>query len=307
MTRLLLLACLLWPALAQPRNAAVQLGYPADTKLLIIHADDLAVSHSVDRASFTALDQHAATAASVMTPCPWLTEVAAYARAHPGADLGLHLTLTSEWKNYRWGPLASRDRVPGLLDPGGYLFPDVGPLVKSAKPEEVEAEIRAQIEAAMKAGIQPTHLDSHMGALFTSAFFPVYVKVARQYQLPFLAVRAPDAPASMLALLQDTDILPEAILIATPNVKPENWAAYYHGLIGKLKPGLTELIVHLGYDDAELQAITEDHPAYGSAWRQRDFNVVTSPQFRQALEANHVVLIGWRDIKQRANGAKAGH
>jgi predicted glycoside hydrolase/deacetylase ChbG (UPF0249 family) len=289
--------------LAQTTTAAERLGYPADTKLLIIHADDLAVSHSQDRASFAALDRGEASAASIMVPCPWLTEVAAYAQAHPDADLGLHLTLTSEWRNYRWGPLASRNEVPGLLGPDGNLWPDVPFVTKHATAAEIEKEIRAQIEQAMKVGIRPTHLDSHMGTLFAAAYFPVYVKVAREYGLPFLAMRTPGAAASMLALLKDSDILPDAIEMAT-NVKPENWASYYLGLITSLKPGLTELIVHLAYDDAEMQAITEGHPAYGSAWRQRDFDVITSPEFQQALKNNRVTLIGWKQIKERAQARK---
>ena len=289
--------------LAQTTTAAERLGYPADTKLLIIHADDLAVSHSQDRASFAALDRGEASAASIMVPCPWLTEVAAYAQAHPDADLGLHLTLTSEWRSYRWGPLASRNEVPGLLGPDGNLWPDVPFVTKHATAAEIEKEIRAQIEQAMKVGIRPTHLDSHMGTLFAAAYFPVYVKVAREYGLPFLALRTPGAAASMLALLKDSDILPDAIEMAT-NVKPENWASYYLGLITSLKPGLTELIVHLAYDDAEMQAITEGHPAYGSAWRQRDFDVITSPEFQQALKNNRVTLIGWKQIKGRAQARK---
>jgi predicted glycoside hydrolase/deacetylase ChbG (UPF0249 family) len=238
-----------------------------------------------------------------MVPCPWLTEVAAYAQAHPDADLGLHLTLTSEWRSYRWGPLASRNEVPGLLGPDGNLWPDVPFVTKHATAAEIEKEIRAQIEQAMKVGIRPTHLDSHMGTLFATAYFPVYVKVAREYGLPFLAMRTPGAAASMLALLKDSDILPDAIEMAT-NVKPENWASYYLGLITSLKPGLTELIVHLAYDDAEMQAITEGHPAYGSAWRQRDFDVITSPEFQQALKNNRVTLIGWKQIKGRAQARK---
>src|ERR1700733_13450642 len=99
---------------AQMKTIAERLGYPADSKLLIVHADDLAVAHSVDAASFDALDKNAVTSASIMVPCPWLTEVAAYAKAHPEADLGLHLTLTSEWQTFRWGPTASRALVPSL-------------------------------------------------------------------------------------------------------------------------------------------------------------------------------------------------
>ncbi|MGA3040756.1 MAG: polysaccharide deacetylase family protein [Bryobacteraceae bacterium] len=285
-------------ALAQTKNTAERLGYPADAKLLIVHADDLAVSHSQDRASFAALDRHAASAASIMVPCPWLTEVAEYAKAHPDADLGLHLTLTSEWQDYRWGPVASRDEVPGLLGPDGNLWPDVPFVTKHATAAEVEKEIRAQIERALKVGIRPTHLDSHMGTLFTPAYFPAYVKVAHEYGLPFLAMRTPGAPAAMLALLKDTDLMPDAIVMAS-NAKPEEWASYYMGVVRSLKPGLTELIVHLAYDDAEMQAITAGHPDYGSAWRQRDFDVITSAEFRKALEDNHVKLTGWKAIRAR--------
>src|SRR5258707_13814381 len=104
---------------AQNKTIAERLGYAADSKLLIVHADDLAVAHSVDSASFGALDKNAVTSASIMVPCPWITEVAAYARAHPDADLGLHLTLTSEWTTYRWGSVAPADKVSSLLDPAG--------------------------------------------------------------------------------------------------------------------------------------------------------------------------------------------
>jgi len=298
--RLLSLALLCPLVLAQTKNVAQRLGYPADAKLLIIHADDLAVSHSQDSASFAALERHAATAASIMVPCAWLTEVAEYAKAHPDADLGLHLTLTSEWHSYRWGPVASRNEVPGLLGPDGNLWPDVPFVTKHATAAEVEKEIRAQVELAMKVGIHPTHLDSHMGTLFDPAYFPAYVKVAREYGLPFLAARAPGAPASMLALLKDSDILPDAIAIAGAGTKPENWASYYLGVIRGLKPGLTELIVHLAYDDAEMQAITAGHPDYGSAWRQRDFNVITGPEFQKALKDNHVTLVGWKAIRKLA-------
>src|SRR5271165_6299126 len=151
---------------AQVKTVAERLGYPADSKLLIMHADDLAVAHSVDAASFDALDQNAVTSASIMVPCPWLSEVAAYAKTHPDADLGLHLTLTSEWKTYRWGPVASKNTVPSLLDPAGYLWPDTPEAIRNLKADEAEREIRAQVERAIAMGIHPTHLDSHMGTLF---------------------------------------------------------------------------------------------------------------------------------------------
>src|SRR5205823_8082114 len=131
---------------------ADSLGFPADAKLLILHADDLGAAHSVNVASFDALDKGAISSASIMVPTPWITEVAAYARAHPDADLGLHLTLTSEWRTYRWGSVESKDKVPSLLDSAGAFPSDVPPVSTNAKLPEVEAELRAQVERALALG-----------------------------------------------------------------------------------------------------------------------------------------------------------
>lgn len=284
---------------AQSKNVAERLGYPRDAKLLIIHADDLAVAHSEDAASFDALNKHAATSASIMVPCPWLTEVAEYAKAHPDADLGLHLTVTSEWKTYRWGPVESKDKVPSLLDQDGYLWPENEPATKNIKAEDAEREIRAQIAKAMSLGIHPTHVDSHMGEFFERPdLFAVYLKVAREYKLPFLATLGGEAPPALVALLSKNDIVLDSVVMAYPSVPADNWKNFYLNAIQNLKPGLTEMIVHLGHDDAELQAVTVDHPDYGSAWRQRDYEVITSPEFKKALEDNHVVLVHWSDIKK---------
>ena len=145
---------------AQTKTVAERLGYPADAKLLILHADDLGAAHSIDAASFEALDKGLITSASIMVPCPWLPEIAAYARSHPEADLGLHLTLTSEWSSYRWGPVLSRDRVSSLLDRNSYFYLTESEAASHANASEVEAEIRAQIDRARAFGIKPTHLDS---------------------------------------------------------------------------------------------------------------------------------------------------
>jgi len=175
---------------AQAKTVAERLGHPADSKLLILHADDLGAAHSIDVASFAGLENGAVTSASIMVPTPWITEVAAYARAHPNADLGLHLTLTSEWKTYRWGSVEPADKVASLLDSAG-TFPNDEKLVAAhAKPIEAEREIRAQINRALALGIRPTHLDSHMGSLFTTPeLIATYVKVAHDYHLPFLALK----------------------------------------------------------------------------------------------------------------------
>ncbi len=287
---------------AQNKTVAERLGYPADSKLLIVHADDLAVAHSVDTASFDALDKKAISSASIMVPCAWLTEVAFYAKNHPDADLGLHLTLTSEWKVDRWGPVESTDKVTSLLDPSGYLWPETLPAARNLKPEEAEREIRAQIDRAIALGIHPTHLDSHMGALFsTPELFAVYVKVAHEYKLPFLAVRLPTAPADLISILSEKDVILDSVVMANPAVRANEWREFYVNAVKNLKPGLTEMIVHLGHDDSELQAVTLDHPDFGSAWRQRDYDFVTSPEFKKALVENHVILVKWKDIKKLVN------
>jgi len=274
---------------AQTRTVAERLGYPANAKLLILHGDDLGVAHSVDAASLDALDRGAITSASIMMPTPWVTEVAAYARAHPNADLGLHLTLTSEWETYRWGSVEAKDKVQSLLDSTGTFPSDVPPVVARAKVTEVELALRAQVERALALGIRPTHLDSHMGALFGSAeLIETYIKVAHDYRLPFLAPRGlPVGP---------NDVVLDQIVIAGPEVARDKWKQFYLDAIAGLKPGLTEMIVHLGHDDAELQAVTVNHEPYGSAWRQRDYDVVTSTEFKKALADNHVVLVRWRDL-----------
>jgi predicted glycoside hydrolase/deacetylase ChbG (UPF0249 family) len=281
---------------AQTKTVAERLGHPANSKLLIIHADDLAAAHSIDAASFDALEKGAVTSASVMVPTPWITEVAAYARTHPNADLGLHLTLTSEWETYRWGSVSPPDKIPSLLDSTGTFPNDESVVAARAKPAEAEREIRAQIDRALALGIRPTHLDSHMGSLFTTPeLIATYVKVAREYRLPFLAVRgAPNAPLG--PSLTDKDVLLDAVVIADPQIPRDQWKAFYLKTIADLKPGLTELIVHLGHDDSELQAVTVNHEPYGSAWRQRDYEVMFSPEFKKALRDNHIILVTWREL-----------
>jgi len=283
---------------AQTRTVAERLGYPKDAKLLILHADDLGAAHSIDAASFDALDKGVISSASIMMPTPWVTEVAAYAKSHPNADLGLHLTLTSEWETYRWGPVESSDRVPSLLDPDGTLPNQDGPVATRAKPEEIERELRAQIQRALALGIRPTHVDSHMGALFTTpALMSSYVKVAHDFHLPFLAMRTSPFGGGPMPLAPN-DIPLDAVIVASENVPRDKWKEFYLNAIAGLKPGISEIIVHLGHDDAELQAVMVNHEPYGSVWRQRDYDVVNSPEFKKALQDNHVILVKWRDLQK---------
>ncbi len=282
---------------AQPKTTAERLGLPAGAKLLILHGDDLGAAHSIDAASFDALDKGALSSASIMMPTPWVTEVATYARAHPNADLGLHLTLTAEWETYRWGSVAPVDKVPSLVDSIG-IFPNLERLVaQRAKPAEVERELRAQIERALAMGIHPTHLDSHMGSLYgTPELMATLVKLGHEYRLPFRAVKG-DARTGSKPPVSDTDVLLDALFTVSPEIPRDQWKAFYLKTIANLKPGLTEIIVHLGHDDSELQAVTVGHEGWGSAWRQRDYDVMNSPEFKKALRDNQVILVTWKQVQ----------
>ena len=277
-------------------SVAERLGYPADARLLILHADDLGGMHSVNRATFEALEKGWITSASVLVPCPWFPEAARFAREHPEADLGVHLALNSEWTGYRWGPVGPAGSVSSLLDDDGYL-PLLEPAVaRRANPAEVERELRAQIERALAAGIKPTHLDSHMGTLFgTPEFFGVYERLGRSYGLPVLVARADRTPPRQ-GQVADSAILVDRILTIQPGVAPSDWLPAYKAMLGPLPPGVYELIVHLGYDDDELRGATWDHPNWGAAWRQADLDLVRSREFQGYLREQGFVLITWRQL-----------
>src|ERR1700677_436022 len=190
--RLMLLGCLLstFPARGFAQTLAERLGYPPGTKLIVVHADDLGETHSVNAAAIKALQGGAINSASLMVPCPWFPEIADYAKSHPDADFGLHLTLTSERVYYRWGPVAPADKVPSLVDQNGYFHHEwkEGEHIDA---KEVEIELRAQIERALAMGVRPTHLDSHQYRLIMTnkELFEVFVRLAHEYKLPFFVTR----------------------------------------------------------------------------------------------------------------------
>ncbi len=166
---------------------AERLGYPAGKKVLIMHVDDAGMSWDSNQGAIRSIDEGVANSMSVMMPCPWVPDIVNYIHENPEVDAGLHLTLTSEWKKYRWGPLMGKPAVPGLVDQQGAMWRSVAEVVKNASADEVEAEIRAQIERAQAMGFQPTHLDSHMGTLFADMeFLKRYIKVGAEYQIPVM-------------------------------------------------------------------------------------------------------------------------
>ena len=280
-----------------------KLGYSKDARLLIIHADDLGVSHSENEASIYAMENGSVNSASIMVPCPWFPEIAAYARTHPKADLGLHLTLTSEWKYFKWGPVASKEKVRGIVNKSGFLFETVDSLQLNGKPVEVEKELRAQIERAKQFGIDVTHFDSHMGSLFGKAeYLKVLIKLGREYKVPVLLSKPAMRFAFNLNLdsfINAKDIVLDMIYTANPQDYNNGMENYYSGVLKSIQPGVSIILLHAAYDDREMQGITVDHPEWGAAWRQADFNFFTSENCKKLLKEQHIHLITWREIRDK--------
>jgi predicted glycoside hydrolase/deacetylase ChbG (UPF0249 family) len=286
---------------AMPSHAqtlAERLGYRKDAKLLIVHADDVGETHSVNKATFEALENGYVNSASLMVPCPWFPEAADFAKTHPQADLGLHLTLTSERVYYRWGPVAPQDQVASLVDPNGYFHHDWDQHPR-IDPKHVESELRAQIERALDMGVRPTHLDSHQYRLIENGneIFAVFVRLGHEYHLPIFVTRDWFAAYPYLASsLAEEDMVLDHTATIGPDVAPEKWADFYRQALRNLQPGITEFVIHVGFDNEELRAATRERATWGAAWRQRDYDFFSSSEFRALLAEQHVQLITWREL-----------
>jgi predicted glycoside hydrolase/deacetylase ChbG (UPF0249 family) len=280
------------------KSLAEKLGFARDAKLLIVHADDVGVTHSVNAATIKGLDSGLVNSASIMVPCPWFPEIADYAKAHPEIDFGLHLTLTSERVYYRWGPVASKDKVPSLVDKNGYFHHDWPPDTH-IDPKEAELELREQIDRAYAMGIHPTHLDSHQYRLIINGkeLFEVFLRVGHAYKLPIFVTRDWFAEHPYLeSTLGRDDIVLDHTVTIDPKVPPEKWAEFYKTALKNLQPGVTEFVIHLAFDNDEMKAATRERDTWGAAWRQRDFDFFTSEEFRQLLQEQNIKLVTWRQL-----------
>jgi predicted glycoside hydrolase/deacetylase ChbG (UPF0249 family) len=284
------------------QTLADRLGYPPGTKLIIVHADDLGETHAVNAAAIKSLEAGTVNSASMMVPCPWFPEIAGYAKSHPNVDFGLHLTVTSERVYYRWGSVAAADKVPSLLDENGYFHHD-WEHNQRINAKEVEVELRAQVERALAMGVRPTHLDSHQYRLIINGkeLFDVMLRVAHEYKLPIFVNKDwfTEHPYLQESLGPDDIVLDHTITIE-PEVPPEKWNDFYISALKNLKPGVTEFVIHPGFDDEELRAATRERATWGAAWRQRDFDFFNSNQFRQILAQENIKLITWRELARRS-------
>src|SRR5215472_7129682 len=296
--------------MTEPRNAtstARKLAYPEDARLLIINADDFGMCHDENEATIEGLTSGLFTSATVLVTCPWFEEVVEFARNHPGADLGVHLTLTSEWERYKWGPVLGRGAVPSLVDERGYWWPDVPQVYAHDRLEEAEAELRAQIDKALATGIDVTHLDSHMGPLHLRAdYHDIYRRLARDYRLPLRMVsrRALRKIEGMGAVLEglerDRTWYPDHFNSGGPR-HVEETPAYWTTLIRDLRPGITEIYCHPALARPELLRCARD-----ARQREADFRFFTSDQARSLIRDEGVELIGYRKLRDamRAPGRR---
>ena len=284
------------------KSLAEKLGYPRDSKLLMVHADDVGVTHSVNAATIKALDTGLVNSASLMVPCPWFPEIADYAKSHPAVDFGLHLTLTSERVSYRWSPVASNDKVPSLVDENGYFHHDWTATTR-IDPKEVELELRAQIDRAYAMGVRPTHLDSHQYRLYENGkdLFEIVLRLAHDYKLPVFVARDWFADHPYLeSSLTPADIVLDHTVTIAPSVPPKKWAEFYKTALKNLQPGVTEFVIHLSFADDEMKAATRERDTWGAAWRQRDFDFFTSQKFRHLLQEQNIKLVTWRELARAA-------
>ncbi len=284
---------------------AERLGWGPKDRVLIIHSDDVGMSLANNRGSAEALEYGLVTSVSVMMPCPWVSDWLEYMKAHPDIDTGLHLAMTSEYDGYRWPPVAGKQIVPGLADEHGCLPDNVGLVVKSASADEVEAEIRAQIDRAETMGLPITHLDSHMGALFDPKYIGRFVKVGIEKQIPIIMRGArPGQDLSEWADKTWDGGLPVLDYVHTASY---NWkttdldekANLYINAIRNLKPGVTEMIIHCTKPDDVIGVINGNRDfLYG------DYFSMIDDRVKRAIEDEGIILTTWRELKERRDNVE---
>jgi predicted glycoside hydrolase/deacetylase ChbG (UPF0249 family) len=318
------------PAYSQDSTYAEKLGFAKGARVIILHMDDAGMSYDSDRGIEKVFETGVANSTSVMMPCPWVPQIVRYIKSHPNVDAGLHLTLTSEWKDYRWAPVAGAKAVPGLTDSTGSLWANVPDVVKNASADEVDKEIRAQLLRALKMGFYPTHLDSHMGTLFGSpSLIEKYVALGIEKQIPImlpgghvsnisremnlqtaqvsyfrqLGQRLWDAGLPVLDDLHNSSydwVIPKDMQRDDAHLAKWRVEMYEKTMI-ELKPGVTMVIMHCTDPTEMFGEITDSGDK-----RKADMLAMLDPGFKKFLKENNFILTNWRELMQRRNDKKIG-
>ena len=277
-------------------SLAEQLGH---RRAVILHVDDLAMCHGANRAYLDLARAGLATSGSVMVPCPWFREIADAAAGEARLDLGVHLTLTSEWRHYRWRPLSTTSRASGLIDDDGYFRRDVASLRAHLVPEAAEAELRAQIELALAAGIAPTHIDAHMAAAMLPELLDLHVRLGLEYGVVPVLPRgigwAPDAESYTAALARlDVAGLPVIDHFrGTLPVPADQTGPRYRETIAGLPPGVTHFALHATFP-GEIETIAPEH----AGWRTREYALFAGGAIAGWCAKAGIAAIGYRDIQR---------
>ena len=293
-------------------TAAERLGFDPGDVVLIIHADDGGMCHAASQGVIECLDAGGASSASVMVPCPAAGEMFEYARSHPAADIGIHLTLNSEFRSFRWGPVAPLASVPTLLEPGTtHFWTNIQDTAFHGAAQQVSIELRAQVDRAVSAGLAPTHLDSHIGAVFLRPdFIEVYRGLAADVQVPCFVPRlsvelvkrfaAMKSSAGFAWLLSGQDATVDNLLGGYPRGRDlAGHKAYILDLLQKLPPGINEFLIHPAIDTPELRSVTGSWPL-----RVAEHQTFTDPEVVEFLHGSSIKLIGWREIGRRQRESK---
>ena len=283
------------------------LGFESNNRVAIFHADDVGMCHGANLAFEELSRDGIITCGAVMVPCPWFTEVVAMTAVNPDVDLGVHLTLTSEWLNYRWAPISTTSRNSGLIDADGYFWHRLPMLAAHVVPEAAEAEMRAQIERALSAGIDVTHIDTHMGVALLPQLIDIYIRLGREYRLPVLLPKHMNEYTSVLEF--DNISLDEAtegmaMLEAdgwplvdhfrmTPGVPSRESGRAYRELVASLPAGLTLLAVHPN-TAGDIDAIV---PAKAH-FRTDEYRLFRDTKFKEFIAAQNVQSLGFRPIRE---------
>lgn len=288
---------------------AMKLGFPAGKKIILLHCDDAGMCDEANKAVINYFTTGDVRSAAVMVPCPYAMELVKWAKSNGSPDIGVHLTLTSEWKTYRWGTVAPSDKVKGLTDNTGMMWHDVPDVVTHATAEEVETEVRAQIDKVINAGFRPTHIDTHMGTLYGSSdYLKVFLKIALEYNIPANAIDLSVPSVAEKFRKEGYPITGEVVEILNqyPLPKLDNFASVPWGstweekrtnffkLLESLEPGLTEIIFHPSVETENLKTIT-------NSWQQRvwEATLFSDPEVKKYFSDNGIIITTWREIMER--------
>ncbi len=275
-----------------------RLGFAPDAQVLIINADDFGMNHASNEGTVKALKSGGITSSTIMVACPWFTQAAEFARKNPQANLGVHTVLTSEWRFYKWGPMLGCPTVPSLCDKDGYFYTDVFTIYAVSSLDEADKELRAQIDRALTAGVDVTHIDSHMGAMqYDPLFHERYIRIAADYnlpcRLPSRELLASFGQEGLLDLAAELNVLgPEELYMGDPPSIEATEAWFKEQMSNIPKGKVSEMYIHCAVDTPEMRATT------GSTGRRvADTEFFSNPATLAWIREQGIELISYRELR----------